>query len=319
MNTFSIILPVYNGEAFIEETLVSILKNIKSDDELLIVNDGSSDATATICEKYVSSNVHLYTKANEGVSIARNYGIKHATKDYILFIDADDMMCEGVMDKLHAQDFHNCDFIVGKTMIHFDSDTKEERVYNNLKDFKLTAKEDTITEFISAEDNLGIWAVWRHIFRRAFLINEELEFDSSYTYAEDMDFIMEALLKTKNFGIIDMPLIKYRQYASSVSGEYSLKSMKSHVSVLFKWQKNFHNSDFHPLNKKRIIRKLANKQIAMLAHVGHLSNDDKQVFFEMFNLSKEYLKYSSGKFKYVYHMGKLLGFRNVSKIVGKKK
>ena len=319
MNTFSIILPVYNGEAFIEETLASVLKNITNDDEVIIVNDGSTDTTKSICKQYVSSNVHVYSKENEGASVARNYGIQQATKDYIVFIDADDIMCDGVLAKLRIQDFHNCDFIVGKTMIHFDSDTKQETIYNNLKNFKLTAKEDTITEFISAEDNLGIWAVWRHIFRRAFLKEEELMFDSSYSYAEDMDFIMKALLKTKNFGVIDMPLVKYRQYASSVSGEYSLKSMKSHVSVLYKWQKNFHNSDFHVLNKKRIICKLANKQIAMLAHTSHLKADDKQAFFEHFNLSKEFLKYSNGKFKYVFRMAKIFGFKNVSRIVGKKK
>ena len=130
---------------------------------------------------------------------------------------------------------------------------------------------------------------------------------------------MQALPKTKSFGVIEKPLVKYRQYATSVSGQYSLKSMKSHVSVLYKCQKHYHESGFSEYNKKRIINKLANKQIAILAHVGHLPYHEKQEFFSLFKQDSKYLKYSSGKFKYVYMMSRIIGYQRISKIVGRKR
>lgn len=319
MSTFSIIMPVYNGEAFVEESIQTVLSNMHGEDEFIIVNDGSVDATEELCKKYVSENVHLYTKQNEGASVARNYGVAHATKDYILFIDSDDLLCDGIMDVLHAMDFKGCDFVVGKDMIHFDSNTRKETLYHNLKKFELTGREATITNFIAAEDNLGIWAVWRHLFRREFIVNEAIRFDASYSYAEDMDFIMNALLKAKSFGMIDKPLVKYRQYSGSVSGQYSLKSMKSHISVLYKWQNYFYNSDFSKENKKRILRKLANKQIAVMAHVNHLVSSQRNDFFDLFALSAKYLKYSSGKFKYVYRISRIVGYEKVSRLLGGKR
>lgn len=319
MNTCSIILPVYNAEAYLKETLDSIIKNLHADDELIIVNDGSNDNSAEIIKPYLSANVHLITKKNEGVSIARNVGMERAKKDYLFFIDSDDLINDGIFDVIHNTDFHNCDLVVGKNMIHLYNETKTEKLIENLKKFKLSSKEETIADFISAKDNLGIWAVWRHLFRREFIMKEKLRFDASYSYAEDMDFIMNVINHASSFGLINTPLVKYRIHSASVSGNYSIKSMKSHLAVLYKWQNYYHNSSFEKFNKKRIINKLANKQIAMLAHVSHLVSSQQEAYFDAFALSSKYLKYSSGKFKYVYLIGKLIGYEKVSKIIGGRK
>lgn len=92
----SIIIPAYNADRFINETIDSVLKQSYSSWELIIVNDGSSDRTKEIIEKYIrkDSRIHTINQSNKGVSIARNTGIENAKGQFIALLDADDFWLE---------------------------------------------------------------------------------------------------------------------------------------------------------------------------------------------------------------------------------
>jgi len=90
MPFFSVIVPLYNKEKFIRNTLDSILAQSFSDFELIIVNDGSTDESEEKVRSFSDPRIHYYSRKNEGVSSARNFGIGVATAEYIAFIDADD-------------------------------------------------------------------------------------------------------------------------------------------------------------------------------------------------------------------------------------
>lgn len=100
MPHFSIIIPLYNKENFIENTLKSVLNQNFKDFEVIIVNDGSTDSSEEKVLLFNDSRVHYYQKKNEGVSAARNYGIEKAKSDYITFIDADDYWYQGFLDEM---------------------------------------------------------------------------------------------------------------------------------------------------------------------------------------------------------------------------
>lgn len=87
---FSIIIPLYNKENFIENTLKSVLNQSFIDFEVIIVNDGSTDASKEKVNQFNDSRIKYFSKSNEGISIARNYGIQKSQADYICFLDADD-------------------------------------------------------------------------------------------------------------------------------------------------------------------------------------------------------------------------------------
>ncbi len=92
---FSVVLPVYNGERFVDKAIESVLKQTVEDFELIVINDGSTDATLCVLERYKQNQkVFCYTKQNQGVSAARNMGIELAKGEYIAFIDADDLWQE---------------------------------------------------------------------------------------------------------------------------------------------------------------------------------------------------------------------------------
>lgn len=88
---YSVIIPLYNKESFIKETVMSVINQTYKDFELIIVNDSSTDNSLHIVESIVDDRIIVLTKLNGGVSAARNYGVKHASGEYIAFLDADDI------------------------------------------------------------------------------------------------------------------------------------------------------------------------------------------------------------------------------------
>ena len=96
---FSIIIPIHNCEPYLRACINSIQTQQFENYELILVNDGSSDGSGTICKEYANTNnkVHYYELEWGGVSKARNFGVEHACGDYILFIDADDLLLSGAL------------------------------------------------------------------------------------------------------------------------------------------------------------------------------------------------------------------------------
>ena len=91
---FSIIVPVYKVEKYIRSCIESILNQKYSDFELLLINDGSPDNSGEICDEYARSDerVKVFHQKNRGVSSARNVGLENSSGEYILFVDADDIL-----------------------------------------------------------------------------------------------------------------------------------------------------------------------------------------------------------------------------------
>lgn len=90
MAFFSIIIPLYNKEIFIENTIQSVLDQTFQDFEIIVVNDGSTDKSDEKLLQFKDDRIHYFSKENEGASTARNYGIEKTTADFITFLDADD-------------------------------------------------------------------------------------------------------------------------------------------------------------------------------------------------------------------------------------
>ncbi len=101
MPFFSIIIPLFNKENFIENTLESVLKQSFSDFEVLIINDGSTDTSEEKALAFKDERIKYYLKKNGGVSSARNFGIEKAQSEYITFIDADDFWYPNFLEEMN--------------------------------------------------------------------------------------------------------------------------------------------------------------------------------------------------------------------------
>lgn len=113
----SIIIPVYNGELYLRDTIESILKQPCKDFELLLLDDGSSDNSLSVCKKYEKENVRVFTHKNMGVSATRNKGIELSKGEFIIFCDQDDSFranfyTDEMRDLLASKQFKDIELIV---------------------------------------------------------------------------------------------------------------------------------------------------------------------------------------------------------------
>ena len=102
MSFFSIVIPLYNKEKYIENTLKSVLNQSFIDFEIILVNDGSTDNSEQIVFQFNDNRIHYFYKKNEGVSIARNFGIEQAKSNFICFLDADDFWYEDFLQTMYT-------------------------------------------------------------------------------------------------------------------------------------------------------------------------------------------------------------------------
>lgn len=100
MQYFSVVIPLYNKEKYIQNTLESVLKQTFVDFEIIIVNDGSTDTSEAIVKQFTDNRIRYYKTENQGAADARNFGIDKASADYIAFIDADDLWFENHLETL---------------------------------------------------------------------------------------------------------------------------------------------------------------------------------------------------------------------------
>lgn len=102
MPYFSIVIPVYNKERFVAETLKSVLTQSFTDFEIIVINDGSTDQSETKILEFDDDRIRYFSKENEGVAATRNFGIKKATSDFICFLDSDDYWCPDFLETMHS-------------------------------------------------------------------------------------------------------------------------------------------------------------------------------------------------------------------------
>lgn len=201
MALISVVIPAYNAEKTIRQTIKSVLRQTFSDFEVIVVNDGSQDATLKIVSSIKDSRIKVFSYANAGVSISRNRGINLATGEFIAFLDADDLWS---FDKLEAQlkalranhqaavAYSWTDYIdeSGKFLHAGDHITVNGDVYEKL----------LLKNFIDCGSN--------PLIRREALL-EVGKFDESLTCAEDWDLWLRLAVRY-HFVAVPRPQVLYR-------------------------------------------------------------------------------------------------------------
>lgn len=208
----SCIIPCYNVGLYLEDAIESIEKQTIGFDkiELILVNDGSSDNTHEICEKYNKkySNVIYIEQKNSGVSIARNNGIKVATGKYLTFLDGDDIWDIDAFKKgVKMLDGNNDIDFVAFRVHQFEGVDK----YHAL-DYKFN--KDKIVD-INSDITMIQTQIVSVIYRREFI--SKYTFDSKIKYAEDVKFMSDLLFEQPKFGMISTSCYNARKRANSSS------------------------------------------------------------------------------------------------------
>ena len=213
----SFIIPVYNTEKYIGECLDSLLaQNIsKQEYEIICVNDGSTDGSLAILRNYEAQhqNVRVVDQPNGGVCVARNNGLDAAKGEYIWFIDADDLLLSNCLGDIYSS-------IITKK---YDRIIVGNKIFETVDDLK-TDKYPTNSSW---KDSV----VWRSIFRKSFLVNNELRFYPGLVFGEDALFVFECFRKSPVVLELDLPIYFHRivmgSASTNVSAEFQDKRLRS--------------------------------------------------------------------------------------------
>ncbi len=223
----SVIIPVYNSAAYLGDCLQSVCTQSYSNLEIILVDDGSNDGSADICDLWARKDTRIQIKhiENKGVSNARNIGLEIATGEYIAFLDADDILESNMMEKMLGVINEDIE-ILECGYLKFGNTFQENKKYNchvELYD-QITA----IKYMYSCCNNKKVtWAVWGKLFHRNVIVG--LRFPLDIDMAEDKWFMWQALLRIKKYAYLDMPLYHYRIHATSaMQNKMSLKNLSGY-------------------------------------------------------------------------------------------
>ena len=224
---FSIIIPAYNIEKYIDKCINSIIEQTYKNYEIIIINDGSTDNTKNIIDKYkTKKKVTIINQNNKGLSESRNIGVKKATGNYILFVDGDDYIDKKLLETLN-------NIIEDEDIIRFQLRTVDEK-YNIIKEysekeFKYLSGIDAFNEIIKYK---YIELACCYAYKREFLIKNNFKFKKG-TYHEDFGLIPLIIIKANKISSINYIGYNYVQRNNSImnNNDYN-KELKKAYDVL---------------------------------------------------------------------------------------
>lgn len=261
-NRFSIIIPNYNKEEYVRETLESIFNQTYKNFEVIVVDDGSTDKSIEIIKEFDIKLFHTNRKRAGG---ARNVGIDNATGDYIIFLDSDDYFTNNtVLERLN-------NLINGEDMI-FLNYTKDK--FGEVMIIK-EEKED-ISVKIENTKNLGCPT---KCFKRELL--EGIRFPEAKRY-EDINFALEAMCKATSFAYFEDSFFTYRKVpTSNTTSEITVDAM---IDILEELVKMYRLCTKYPQYKLNILNRIKRDKLnTRLDILNHLIEFDENKFFDYFN------------------------------------
>jgi len=233
----SVIIPVYNTGDYLEETLMSLLNQTMIDDiEVLMIDDGSTDDSRYIIEKYALDydNFHAYHKENEGQGVARNYALKFAKGEYIHFFDSDDYLPPNAYETLYGHALKNRDDMVIFNVSYFSFYNNWENLlfknsYNKLSENIYSTR---LTDYL---DMLWDTITCNKLYKKEFLEKNGIRFLDKKIFFEDIPFSLETYLLADSITVIREKLYfwRYRNNRSSTTQhDLSVRNFKDRLDIL---------------------------------------------------------------------------------------
>ena len=190
---YSVIIPVYNVEKYIDRCLKSIISQNYDDLEIIVIDNGSTDSSGSICDTYASeySNISVYHIENHGVGSARNFGLSKARGEFIYFVDSDDYLVGNLFADFADKLVSDLDLVVFSYYNSFEEDLTEKSRTEKSLPFKGSYDKDgfiKIFKELFLSDML--YTVWNKIYRREFLLENNLSFEQ-YELGEDVRFNLD--------------------------------------------------------------------------------------------------------------------------------
>lgn len=255
----SIIIPVYNAEKYLKRCLNSIVEQLKDGTELILIDDGSSDASHQICDDYADryAGIRVEHQENTGEGAARNRGMELAEGEWITFVDADDYVSDCFVDTLQKYISQDLDLILFE---YVEADETESIRHSRSIEEKVNYyDEDDREAFICANFmardivetcNFNMRSVWAKAYRRKQLLQNQICFVPEVKVGEDMLFTLMVYNNFNRAACVSVPVYNYFfRNEDSVTNQYKPdfeNIVQSYVGAIVPWLERYPQyEDYH--------------------------------------------------------------------------
>jgi glycosyltransferase involved in cell wall biosynthesis len=226
----SIIIPIYNAEKFLKKSIESAINQSYEEIELILVNDGSTDSSETICNEYalIDKRIEVISQGNKGPAAARNTGLRQATGNMVFFLDADDFIDNKTIELLAANyNQYQPDMVMGNFRklensgevinqnVSFSPDNKplsDENIVLSQKDIA-----SYVRHFFKYPSNHLISYCWGRLYKLSVIKNNKIYAREDMRLFEDFVFNLEYLKYTNNIVFVNKPLYTYTMHNKHIS------------------------------------------------------------------------------------------------------
>ena len=235
----SVIIPVYNSEAYLEECLDSVVNQTYRNIEIILVNDGSTDRSPEICRCYAQKDdrVVFLSQENGGEAAARNRGLRAAKGELVMFVDSDDRIADTICENA-VQEMRDYDLL----FLDFCSDRRgekesgsETKVLPAAKDLSRYSAADWVKSMLDSDKTvppeLNLNTVWAKLYRRDFLEMHGIVCPVGVVIGEDMLFNLQVYLKSPKVCHLPVTAYYYRYNEASVVHRYNPKVSASNFRL----------------------------------------------------------------------------------------
>lgn len=226
----SIIIPVFNAAAYLDECLQSIRKQSYTNLEIVVVNDGSTDDSLAIIESHSNEDTRIVVvnQENAGVSMARNKGLSLAHGSLIGFVDADDWIEEGMYEAMIKRiEDQQIDLVACSVKQHYMADDQywTTHIRRNLIDAAQVSKKSLTTAYLSCELD---YANWNKLFRKKIIDRCQIQFEPKLCIGEDFLFNLEYISNCNKGAFLSNTFYNYRSLSQSLFHSSAEKRWTQH-------------------------------------------------------------------------------------------
>ena len=230
MVDLTIIIPVYNVEQYLRKCLDSVLVDNCFTGQVVCVNDGSTDGSGKILAEYAAKypNIEIITQQNAGLSAARNAGFERATGEYVFFMDSDDWVFEGSIQRVLER-------IEGEEIMYFNGKMYLEERNAYIRDYAIKERRHMdgssyFEDIYNEPRNMSCLCVCGGFYKRSFLLEHQL-YNEPGIYHEDNYFTPQALLAAKDVSCLNVYLYSYRIRRGSITANVTAKHVRDELFI----------------------------------------------------------------------------------------
>lgn len=317
----SVIIPVYNVESYLSECIESVLnQKFHGELEIILVNDGSTDESPSICDSYGGNDyrIKVIHQENGGLSSARNAGIMVATGYYIAFLDSDDFWIDDTIYRiLDVAEKTFADIILGNAIRYLDDTCRFSEYPNNIDNNpNCQTTEDKILDILDPCNRFQ-WHVWKCIYKTEFIKNNNLYFKKGLLF-EDVEWLPRVFSLAKSFELVDIIFVCYRYQrpnSITVDPRKSIRRQMDMLKVIHSLARYFKEVEMDKELKKIYYINLSETYVYIFLRQALLKDEKSKIMLKKLVF---YMSYYQGKYaKTLKLMIKALGYNNTCRMLNK--